>query len=590
MRSTCLFILVVGVTSLCHAQSPPAKSKANAKAEAARVAEQRRVEARAVLISLASDARSFRDQELRARSVARIAAALWEGEPDRARTLFRQAWEAAVAVAQEDTQRANLRVEILTLIAPRDRRLAEELLQKLQAHQPEKKVENSHGDRWGLPDELQQRLNLAARLLEAGDTQRALQFADPILNTVNISTLDFLTSLRAKDPAAADQRYASLLTNPSGVADANTISLLSSYLFTPRRYVTFNSSGPADGAWPPFPIPPPNVSPQLRLAFFQTAVGVLLRTSASPEQDQNTVENYLVMKLLLPVFEQYAPRELTEAMRGQFSALDSQVSDAIRTADSERAQQELGIEKSSVDREQPLLKDLEHAKTSEDRDHIYFRLALIALSKDDAKAHEYAGRIEDGDFRKQAEAWVDWGFALQAIEKKKAAAAVELVHAAELNHIQKVWILTQAAKLLAKTDRDQALLLLDEANAEARRIDGGDLDRPRAFLAIANAVNVVVRARVWEAIFDAVKAANSTESFTGEDDVLPLTASTRGHILNRRDAFSDFILEGIFREVANNDFDRALQLARGFRAEAPRANATLAICQAVLSGTRSTRE
>lgn len=115
-----------------------------------------------------------------------------------------------------------------------------------------------------------------------------------------------------------------LLTSQSSVADANTISLLSAYVFTPRRYVTFKG-GAAEGAWPPSPIPPPNVSPQLRLTFFQTAVGVLLRTQSSPEQDQNTtgrIERYLVMKRLLPLFEQYAPRKITEAMRDQFSALD----------------------------------------------------------------------------------------------------------------------------------------------------------------------------------------------------------------------------------------------------------------------------
>ena len=580
MSRTFLLLIIIGVTSVGYAQSPPGKSKT--KAEADRVA-QRRAEARAVLISLASDARSFRDQELRARSLARIASALWDVEPEQARTLFRQAWDAAVTVDQDKAQRRNLRTEILSSVASRDRRLADELLEKLKPDQPETKVENSHVDRWGLSDASQQRLNLAENLLDSGDMQRALQFADPVLNTVTVSTLDFLTALRAKDAAAADQRYASLLTSQSGSADANTISLLSSYLFSPQRYVIFDSSGAAEGAWPQSPLPLPNVSPQLRLAFFQTAVAVLLRTQTAPEQDPGMVEKYLVMKRLLPLFEQYAPRELTEALRGQFSELDSQISDSIRTADNDRAHQELGLEKSSVDREQPLLSDLDHARTSEERDQLYFRLALLALSKEDLKAHDYIGKIDDSDFRKQAQTWIDWGFAMQAIRKKKAEPAVELAHTGELNHIQKVWILTQVAKLLAKTDREQAVLLLDEATAEARRIDGSDPDRPRAFLAIANAVNVVARGRVWEALFDAIKAANATENFTGEDNVLTLSAWTKGQILHKRDVVPDFILEGIFQQVANNDFDRALQLARGFREEAPRANATLAICQAVIS-------
>jgi hypothetical protein len=46
---------------------------------------------------------------------------------------------------------------------------------------------------------------------------------------------------------------------------------------------------------------------------------------------------------------------------------------------------------------------------------------------------------------------------------------------------------------------------------------------------------------------------------------------------------SDFDIEGIFHEIANRDFERALQLAQGFRDEAPRATATIAICQSALN-------
>ncbi len=44
--------------------------KSDAKAEADRIAKERREQARSLLISLASDARSFRDLKLRARSLA----------------------------------------------------------------------------------------------------------------------------------------------------------------------------------------------------------------------------------------------------------------------------------------------------------------------------------------------------------------------------------------------------------------------------------------------------------------------------------------------------------------------------------------
>src|SRR4030088_2152599 len=90
------------------AQSPATKPKAAldntassdqsiAKAEATRLRNERRAQARSLLISLASDARSFRDQPLRARCLARIADALWDVDAEQGRTLFRKSWEAAEA-------------------------------------------------------------------------------------------------------------------------------------------------------------------------------------------------------------------------------------------------------------------------------------------------------------------------------------------------------------------------------------------------------------------------------------------------------------------------------------------------------------
>src|SRR6185503_2723351 len=49
-----------------------------AKTEADRVAKERQAQARSLLLSLASDARSFQNQTVRARTLARIADALWD--------------------------------------------------------------------------------------------------------------------------------------------------------------------------------------------------------------------------------------------------------------------------------------------------------------------------------------------------------------------------------------------------------------------------------------------------------------------------------------------------------------------------------
>ena len=177
----------------------------------------------------------------------------------------------------------------------------------------------------GLDEALSQRLSLARELLSVGDLERALQFADAALGTITIETVSFLADLRKKNAVLADQRYAAMLAsaNANLGADANTVSLLSSYIFTPDRFLTFNSGEVSHDYYGVAVGSPADVAPQLRNAFFQTAAGILLRPQLSANQDQRApgIEGkYLVIKHLLPFFEQFATRDIAEAVRGQFNA------------------------------------------------------------------------------------------------------------------------------------------------------------------------------------------------------------------------------------------------------------------------------
>jgi hypothetical protein len=101
-------------------------------------------------------------------------------------------------------------------------------------------------------------------------------------------------------------------------------------------------------------------------------------------------------------------------------------------------------------------------------------------------------------------------------------------------------------------------------------------------LGVANAVLLVNPGQVWDATFDAVKAANSAEGFTGEDGEIVYRFESKGHRSSSSNDVADFDVEGIFQQLANQDYDRAVELARGFQGEGPRAVATIAIARAVL--------
>ena len=89
------------------ATKPAAKKKPAKGEEASPLALQRRTLAISLLTSLAEEARSFQNQSLRARVQMRAADALWESDLEKARALFRRAWEAADAADKDAWRRYN---------------------------------------------------------------------------------------------------------------------------------------------------------------------------------------------------------------------------------------------------------------------------------------------------------------------------------------------------------------------------------------------------------------------------------------------------------------------------------------------------
>ena len=273
---------------------------------------------------------------------------------------------------------------------------------------------------------------------------------------------------------------------------------------------------------------------------------------------------------------------MVESLRGHMSALNTLISDSARRYDEDALNRGTRPEKPAADREQALLDRVERAKTSADRDSLYVQLAFMLANRGDMRARDYVSKIEDTELRKQAQAYLDASLAMHFVEKKLTDQALEIVHKGELTPLVKTWALTQSAKNLVKTDKDKAVEIVDEAATEARRIDVSDANLPRALVAVANAIKVVDAGRVWDATFDAVKAANSAEGFTGEDGELVLKFQSKGQSSVHTNDVPDFDLEGIFKDLATMDYDRAVELARGFQAEGPRAVATIAIARAIL--------
>jgi hypothetical protein len=586
----------------------PAKASENEKSkpsEADLLEAQRRAFAVSLVTTLATDAGSYKDLMLRPRVLARAADVLWDADNVAARALFVRAWEAAErgdaddATATKDSPPAmvialrkmsghDLRTEVLSLAARRDKALGEQFLAKLKSENEREtgdtKNSGSSRNAFSGSEASLKRLLVASKLLSDGQVDLAREFAMPALTEVNNASIGFLGELRAKDPARADQVFASLLarTELDPTADANTVSGLSSYAFTPGFYIVFWADGQSTWNQPEGPTVPPNLPTSLRNRFFQVAANVLLRPSPPPDQDLSSsgrVGKSKVISRLLPLFDLYAPDSAT-ALRAQLSSSSRNPNNG----DNALLTEGIKPEGSAAETLEKMQDQLNHAKTSQERDQIYAAEAARLAPTGDKRARDLADSIDESKLRTEVRHYVDFEFVKFAIRKKDFAEVARLAKAGELNHTQRAWGYAQAARLLIDSQHERALDLLQEATDEARRIDAGESDRAFALVSIMNQMLNADRPRAWDLLIETVKAANSAEDFSGDDIRGPkwtmLVTRSGTRFIKMPEA--DFSFSRVLRSLAQEDLERSVELAKSFKYDAPRANATLAIARAIL--------
>lgn len=569
---------------------------------------QRKTVAISLVTSLADEARSFKDQTRRARVQARAADVLWETENERARDLFRRAWEAAetadadaARLRSEEMRRQreaggpmvlrggpDIRSEVLRLVAKRDVKLGEQMLKALD--EAEKKArENASADSEGPGGLLgaSKRLQLARRLAEDGEVERAMDFAGPALDKVTADAIFFLSTLREKNSQLADAAFTSLLARAARdpLSDANTVSGLSSYVFTPFLYVTFEAGGGANQMRSRGPTPPPAIPENLRTDFLRVAFQILMQPLPAPDQDRTTsgrLGKYQVIKRVLPLFEQHLP-DLAASLRTQMTALASYVPQEMQQEGNRAITAGMSEDDDAEgDPYQRMQERLDRATRSAERDAIYADYAVALTGKGDQRARELIDKIADTEMRKDVKAYTDFQWVRHAIRNKDVAEAARLARSGELNSVQRVWAFTSAARLVNTTERSRAVELLESALAESRRISPSDPDRARALTAVAAGFVELDPVRSWETLSEVVKAANAAESFTGEDSRITSRLQTTNMVVMENATAEDFDLLAAFRSLARVDMFRAIQIAKSFTGEAPRAVATLAIARSVL--------
>jgi len=565
------------------------------------------------LYGLAMESQNFKDKLLGIRTQARVADLLWDIEKDQARALFRRAWDNLDSVdeaARDTTTREEserLRNEIVRLAARREASLGEEFIAKL-SEEAEAKLEsstienpaagNARHPTAPLPEGQSRRLEVADYLLSAGVVEQAMKIASPALQSVNMHVVSFLSDLRQKNPSEADQRYIFLLKQALSdpLSDANTVSILASYILSPHIMVLGFKDGTTSTGQLRTPTPSPE-SHELRTAFLQTARQILLRPLLPSEQDRTSAGRpgtYFIISRLLPFFEKH-DTETALALRGYLSSLYADVPDGIR-----RASQNLlskSMDQAKSERQEPIEipGQINLLTDPAEKEKSYVTAALSAASSGDELAREWADKVSNEETRRSLRMFVDCQLIRNAITKKKADLALRLTRTGQINNFQRVWGYAEVTRLLSaegkdkdkeaqkESDRLKVESLLNEALNEAVQVKENDPQRAYAFVGVASQFWEIDKERAWTIIDGIANLTGNLPNFSGNGGGVSITLKTRSNHSIVKYEVPYFNFSHVFSLFARNDLSRALATSRRIQGDGARVTAILTIARSVIS-------
>lgn len=603
------------------------------RAAAARVRRER--EAIDLIIETAAKARTFDNLDYRARIQTLAADALWCFDEQRARTIFRRAWDAAAAADKDEEQsleqdagaslNANAfitaaRDEVLIQVAAHDSQLAEVFLNELNEEKQDAQSSAQNSSRasspWHEPSANGARhLALAFNLLARNEPARAVRIAQPVINEgVSGSLMAFLLRLREQNAVEADALYVRLLerTGADAAADANAVLLLSSPVVSPQLLVVVDAHSSlqfrslAPGTNNRAALLP--VSPSARNAFYKVAAAVLRRSKVNNTNSaQEATALYFATGRLLPFYEREAARYAPE-LRARQSALLGEIEAGRRDSLATQFDLHSLAPERAADPLRSQSEQLARAKNATERERMTISLVKTAArNRLWDRAHRAADGIENQTTRRAALSFIavnkiaDITRAYSDDRENDFESVAKFVRDAEVPPFAAAWGFAQAAVICARSKNksqdagsksQNVAALLDEAERAASRVDMGTPQRVAAYGVVATAAAHLDPPRAWQLLAEVVRAANSApQSFTGDEvslNLAPDDAAIHGDETHDSDAevfnvaSESFRLDKIFATMTRLDFDKTVRAARALEGDVPQAYAYLAIARVTL--------
>ena len=613
--SLLILVLSIGVSAqtqkLAGNASMPAKRSAISNptdSSSSSTADRSQAAAIAIIHSLVERSERFQDLRLRASTQAKAADAIWDVDPGFARDLFLRVWSVAETVDEEGSQRAeearrtaladrsvglvlltpqsSMRSEVLRLATRHDQKLGEMFLDKLEAPKDEssKNTSTSYFDPTEPKLAIAKRLEVALRLLNAGDTVQAKAFAESALTFATSQGIIFLCTLRQNEPENADKLYTRLLayTQIDSSADATTVSLLSSYVFTPTLLVTATRRGRisnqfADNA------SHADIPVGLRSSFFRVAASILLRPLPAGSEDRSAAGpggTYFTIARLLPLFQQYAP-DYVPALNSQLSVLSVAAPENYKNGQEEMLH--LGLQSENSRTVESILSKVPEASGNSERDTLYIEAIRLGSQTGDPQIRQLADKVEDRKLRESAQAFADLAVISNSINKKRTKEALEIFSDGRLLPLHRIWAATKLSALVRSSDPDRADQLLDDSAEALTSFASDDPQRLYGLTCVADTFLKVNRIHFWNSLQDAISAANAIPTAELESTKLAARLRTRNIIAMINVYEPSFSLVHLFELLAQEDIDLAVSTAGRLNGESASAAVNLGIARVALT-------
>ncbi len=632
--SQCFFIvIVITLLALSSASQPTSaqqrgrsssggnRARPTAKAQAQESERARRAKALTLLSETAEEARNLDDLFYRARLQALAADALWPFDAQRARIIFRRAWEAATAADKAEREAeivdagttpdevgpfTEARDEVLAKTAARDAALANVFLSDLLKepsgeNNPEQDATTTaRKTLWPVPSKMgERRLALAYQLLAGDEFESAMRIVAPVVaEGQSLPLMTFMLRLHERNTAAGEALYSAMVTHMlrSTEADANTVLLLSTPIVSPELIVGVDESGALQ--FIPVRRENPRSGPQpimqtTRGQFFKAAASVLLRSPRPGAIEiQDKAARYFAIGRLLPHFEREAPQHAAELQARANAILNEFAENRREALSSQLGLRTLGAPAST----DPLRSHFDElARTGEqaERDRITTRIVLIATrNRAWDRARRAAAELSDEGTRRAANSFIalhqiaDIANAYKDEKDDDYESIVTFLKGADVPPVASAWGYAQAARVAARQkERQRVVELLTEAEHYAERTDANTSQRVAAYGVIATEAARLDQQRAWELLTQLVKAANALEDFAGDEVSIEFRPDENSAPTSETPftfTADVFRLDTIFATMAHLDFERAMTSARALQGDVPRAFAQLAIARAAL--------